>query len=92
MRWDQDRQRRGAERDPHRQRQRAERKADDAGGADKNAENIAREVPGDRSQVSFISMLGSITNRNGMKNVLQPTITAIQPVVQPDTRAMLAAA
>ena len=42
--------------------------------------------------VSFISMLGSVTNRNGMKNVLQPTTTAVQPVVQPDTRAILAAA
>ena len=39
-----------------------------------------------------ISRLGSSTNRNGMKNVLQPTTTAVQPVVQPDTRAILAAA
>ncbi len=70
----------------------AEGKADDAGGADEDAENVAREIPGDHSQVSFISMLGSVTNRNGMKNVLQPTIAAVQPVVQPDTRAILAAA
>ena len=39
-----------------------------------------------------MSMLGSVTNRNGMKNVLQPTTTAVQPVVQPETRAILAAA
>ena len=92
VRRNEDRQRRGAEGDAHRQRQRREGKADDAGGADEDAENIAGELPGDQPGAPCISMLGSITNRNGMKNVLQPTITAVQPVVQPDTRAILAAA
>ena len=39
-----------------------------------------------------ISSAGSITNKNGMKNVLQPTATAVQPVLHPDSLAIFAAA
>jgi hypothetical protein len=43
-------------------------------------------------QVLSISRLGVSTNKNGRRKVLQPTTQAIQPVVQPSVRAMLAAA
>src|SRR5215510_8046497 len=39
-----------------------------------------------------IIRLGVSTNRNGRTKVLQPTAQAIQPVVQPSVRAILAAA
>ena len=42
-------------------------------------------------QLASVSRLGVSTNRNG-RNVLQPTTHAIQPVVQPWVRAILAAA
>src|SRR4029079_15798942 len=43
-------------------------------------------------QEPSISSDGVSTNRNGRRNVLQPTTQATQPVVQPSVRALFAAA